>query len=135
MNITDDTKILINYSVDFAEQMLIENEEFFPFACTINSMGELVPISFFDGDEFPKSETLIDNLETILDNQLKQKEKRAYALTYDVKVKRHNEFEMHDAIAVKIKHIETEQSIVYFFAYKLNSQKSVEHLHSWLEVV
>lgn len=131
----EDAKKLINYSVDFANKMLTENQEFFPFAVTINFDGELVMTGYFDGDEHPPSQDLINKLQLILDRQLENKERRVYALTYDVRVKKDESSEKTDAIAIKIKRANTKEFTIYYYAYKLTPQKTVEHLYSWGELM
>ena len=129
----EDTQKLINYSVDFATIMLADSQEFFPFAVTVNLNGDLITTGYFDGDDHPLSQDLINKLQPLLDRLLDNKERRAYALTYDVRVQKDNSSEKTDAIAVKIKHTDTKDITVYYFAYKLTSQKTIEHLDSWAQ--
>ena len=134
-NNTLDTKKLIDYSVDFADKMLTDNQEFFPFAAAIDFTGNLIMTSDFEGDDFPLSQEVINKLQSILDRQLDCKERRAYALTYDVRVQKDNLSEIVDAIAIKIKHIDTQGITVYYFAYRLTSEKKVQHIDSWGEII
>ena len=127
----DDTQKLIDYSIDFASKMLTEKQEFFPFAATVDLKGDIIMTSYFDGDDHPQSQDLINKLQLLLDRLLDSRERRAYALTYDVKVKKDDTSEKTDAIAIKIKHTDTKDLRVYYFAYKLTTQKTVEHLDSW----
>jgi hypothetical protein len=133
-NITSDTQNLINYCVDFADKMLTENHEFYPFAVTVNFDGDLVMVSHFDGDDHPLSQDLINKLQLLLDYQLDNKEKRAYALTSDVVVKKDASTNKTDAIAIKIKHLDSNDIKVYYFAYILSSENKVEYLDSWGEI-
>ena len=130
----DDTQKLIDYSVAFATKMLADNQEFFPFAVTVNLKGDLITTGYFDGDDHPLSQDLINKLQLLLDRLLDNKERRAYALTYDVKVKKDNSSEKSDAIAVKIKHTDTKDSTIYYFSYKLTPRKTIEHLDSWAQL-
>lgn len=134
-NIKADTQKLIDYSVDFACMMLTDSHEFYPFAGTINLNGEIVMESHFDGDDHPLSQDIINSLEPLLDKQLEKNERRAYALTYDVRVQKDSSSGKTDAIAIKIKHKETKDITVYYFAYRLTEQKTVEHLDSWGVIV
>lgn len=69
-DIDDDKQKLIDYSVEFATKMLTENQEFYPFAVTINLHGDLVMASYFAGDEHPLSQDLINELQKTLVIQL-----------------------------------------------------------------
>ena len=134
-NIKVDTQKLIDYSVDFAIKMLTDKQEFYPFAGAINLNGDIIMESYFDGDDHPFSQNLINSLQSVLDRKLGNNERRAYALTYDVSVQKDNTTERTDAIAVQIKHTETLDITVYYFAYRFTTQKTIEHLYSWGEVV
>jgi len=133
MNISEDKISLINYSIDFAEKMLNENQEFYPFASTINLCGEHYATALWEGDDHPSSKTLLDNLEIMLEKQINLKEKRAYALVYDVKVQKENSGRIFDAIAIKLRHTEAKEITIYYYAYKMNTQNTIEHLESWAE--
>jgi len=132
---TEDTKKLIDYSVSFAEKLLTDYQEFYPFASTINLSGELVQVEYFDGDDHPLSQDLINKIQPILDQKIDSKEMRAYALTYDVRVKRDHLSDKTDAIAIKIKHRDLNDILVHYFAYRLTPQKTFEHLDSWTEII
>ncbi len=134
-NLRDDTQSLIDHSVGFAEKMLTENQEFYPFAVMVNLDGELEMVSHFDGDDNPLSQDLINKLQPLLDKQIENKESRAYSLTYDAKVQKEGSSEKLDAVAVRVRHIETQEVTVYYFAYRLTAQKEVEHIDSWGEVI
>lgn len=134
-NITDDKQKLIDYSVNFAISLLTDYQEFYPFAGTVNLEGEIVMESHFDGDDQPLSQDLINALLPILDRQLENNERRAYALTYDVRVQKDKASEKTDAIAIRIRHNESKDIVVYYFAYKLTPQNTVELLDSWGEIV
>lgn len=132
-NNIDNTQRLIDYSVEFAKRMLTENQEFFPFAVTLNIHGDLIPATFFDGDDQPLSEDLLNNLQFLVDNKLSKREVIAYALTYDVLVKKNDHSKKNDVITVKIKHTDIEESKLYYFTYRLLKQKGIEFIDSWSE--
>ena len=129
----NDIQKLIDYSVSFAKTALSESKEFYPFAAAINLEGELIPILFYDGVEFPDSKELSTKLESLLENQLADNSKKAYALTTNVAVKRTDCANSQDAISVKIRQTGSEGSHVYFFLYKLNTEKIIEIVDSWGE--
>ena len=134
MNSTDDTKKLTDYAIDFAENMLKNSPDFYIFSVTINMNGERRPVGYCDGEEQLSNHDLMKKLQAHHDQQLLNKEIRAYALTYLEKVKKDNTSEITDAIAVKIKHEETTDITICYFAYKLSLQKKIEHLGNWMEI-
>ena len=114
-NIKADKLSLINSTIKTVKELLLENDEYYPIANAIDRDGETKPIIYFDGNENPLSEHLIAKYHEILDIKIENSEIRAYAIAYDVRVKKNSESEKTDAIAVKIKHIETEDVIIYFY--------------------
>jgi hypothetical protein len=134
-NIKDDTQKLIDYSVDFAFKLLTDYQEFYPFAGSMSLNGIIAMESGFDGNDHPLSQDLMNALDSLLEGKIENHEIRAYALTYDVKVKRVDTIAKIDAIAVKIKHAETKDTRVYYFAYRMAEGNKVEHLDSWSEII
>jgi len=130
---TNDIQKLIDYSVSFAKTLLADFQEFYPFAAAVNNDGELIPITFYEGDEFPDSKDLSKKLELLLEKQLEENKKRTIAVTTDVLVKRSDAETSHDAISIKIRQSGTEEYKVYFFEYNLSKEKEVEITKSWRE--
>jgi hypothetical protein len=113
---------------------LLENAEYYPIATVIDLSGETKPIMYFDGNENPLSEDLITKYNEILETKIKNSEIRAFAIAYEVRVTRNNESEKIDAIAIKIKHIETEEVIIYFYPYTLTQERKLIMGDSWGEI-
>ena len=133
-HIQTDKLNLINYSIKVVKTLLLEYQEYFPCATIIDLSGEIVPVNYFEGDERPLSADLIAKYHEILDNQIAKKEIRAYCIAYDVTAKRNAESEKTDAIAIKIKHAETEEIVIYFYAYKLTEENRLVMGDSWGEI-
>ncbi len=57
MEIKKDIQNIINYSHQFAEIMLNDGKEYYPFGAKINTNGELIPVGYKDSEtDFPKSQ-------------------------------------------------------------------------------
>ena len=133
-NIQVDKLSLINSSIKMVKELLLENDEYYPIATAIDLNGETKPIMYFDGNENPLSEDLIAKYHEILETKIENSEIRAYAIAYDVSVTRNSESEKTDAIAIKIKHIETEEVIIYFYPYTLTQERKLAMGDSWGEL-
>ena len=130
---TNDIQKLIDYSVSLAKTFLADFQEFYPFAAAINYDGELIPITFYEGNEFPDSKDLSKKLELLLEKQLEENKKRTIAVTTDVLVKRPDAKTSHDAISIRIRQSGTKEYKVYFFEYNLSKENEVEITKSWSE--
>ncbi|MFK7756869.1 MAG: hypothetical protein AB8B53_08050 [Flavobacteriales bacterium] len=116
--IKDDIQNIINYSHDFAEIMLNDGGEYYPFGATISPTGELTPVGYNDEEtDNPQSQKVIDQLRSTFDDQLKSGEIRAYAITFDVKVSINEDGDKSDAILIDITHRNDDQIPQYYFPY------------------
>jgi len=91
----------LNDLLPFAEKLLSEHGEFFPFAGAMKSDGEIVWLSARDGREQPPSQDIID----LLVDQLRAGALKgiydASALVYDVRLPNRTP---HDAVLVSLDH-------------------------------
>ena len=124
---------LIQYCVGFADEALSKYGEFYPFAAYVGPVGELVPIGIHSGNEFPDSNDLIGEFETLFEQRRTQGEIVAYAIAIDVRISNSQFPESTDAITIKTYHMQRQQQISYYFPYQRND-KSVQILEGWGEV-
>jgi hypothetical protein len=134
-NIDKDELELINFSLRAIEDLVIKFGEYFPIATAISIDGETIPIHYFDGDEHPLSEDLIKQFVEILDKRINDSEIRSYAIAYDVIAQKNSESKKTDAIAIKIIHNESVESMTYFFAYELTREGKFEIGESWAKLL
>ena len=120
-----DLQSLIDYSLSFAEKLLVEHKEFYPFAVFLNLEKELVPLGVFDGDDRPTSKTVLDSLEDLLHQRRKKEALTAYAITYDAKVKNDDYPEGIDTIVIKIYHKTRAYHSCFYYPYTLNASKVI----------
>ena len=128
-----DFQSLIDYCHAMAEKFLVESQEFYPFGAYIKTNGELVLAGFHDGDEFPLSQTVIDNLKCEFDKSLFSTNIiRAYSITYDTKVTNSNFPNSIDSIAMKL--VSRDNNLVYYFPYKITDNQ-ITFYESWVEIL
>jgi hypothetical protein len=115
-----------------AEELLLrQNGEFYPFGAEIDDSGELKNIGHYDGDEFPLSQTKIDELRKYFQKETENKNIRAYAITFDCLVKRSEDSEKIDAIAIDCYLRESGQRTIYYFPYKRATNGNLEFEEPW----
>ena len=131
--VKSDIERMIGYSVEFAENLLLDSGEYYPFGSKISSSGEFIPVSFFDEEEFTESQKIINELTYTFEEALSKKEVRAYCITYDVRVKNEKYSSAIDAILVSIKHEDVEGKLTYYYPYELGNKKKLEFLEPWGE--
>ena len=118
MEIEKDIQDIIDYSHKFAEKMLIEHKEYYPFGVAINKKGELIPVGYKDNEtDMPKSQKIIEELRIHFQSELEKQEIRAYGITYDVLVNLDDLKEKSDAILIDITHRDSTNLPKYYFTY------------------
>lgn len=90
-------------------------------------------MSFFDEEEYPESQKIINGLTSVFEEALSKREVRAYCIAYDVRVKNEKNNSATDAILVSIKHEDVEGMLSYYYPYELGNRKKLEFLEPWGE--
>lgn len=112
-----DLNELLNALLPFAQQMLAEHGEFYPFGSTMTVEGEIVAQGASIGEEHPKSQPLIELLTEAYRQQALNGEIRAAGICYDVRTIPPGQTEKTDAVCLALEH-QTGQSVSVFVPYK-----------------
>ena len=132
--IRNDFDKLLDYSVSTAEHFLKHQKgEFYPFGVYIDKNCEIVPLAIYEGDEFPLSDTLIEQFNRIFEKQLREGEIMAYCITYDTKVTNDSFPEKIDAVTTRMRHCDSKDVFVYYFPYKIKGEE-IEFFESFGEI-
>jgi hypothetical protein len=113
-----DTEALMNAVLPFAERMLTQHGEFFPFGAAMKPNGEIVNVAGYDGRERPASNDLIELLNDGFCKDAKNGRYKATAVVYDVRVTLPNTTTKSDAIAVSLDHRDS-YSVLVLLPYSL----------------
>ncbi len=105
--------------VPFAEKMLREHGEFYPYGGVMMPDGSLQCIAASDGAERPKSKDLIDLLVAGFREDGRRGKYKATGIVYDVLTLPPGASEKTDAIAVRLDH-EAGYSVVVMIPYRLH---------------
>lgn len=108
---------LLNMLIPFAQQMLAQDGEFFPFGSAMNAEGKIEAHAAFDGSEQPPSEQLIDLMTQGFREQAAAGKIRAAAICYDVRAIPPGQSEKTDAICVSAEH-QNGEAVDVFMPYK-----------------
>ena len=126
MDKKQDVQKIIDYLHDFAEVMLNEGKEFYPFGAAIDNEGELIPVGYEDDEtDKPKSLNVIEVLTKHFQNDFQDNKIRAYGLTYDVQIKYKDQVITSDAVLIDIVLREAIDIPIYYFTYSFNDQNKV----------
>ncbi len=115
---------LMNDILPFAQKMLSEHGQFFPYGGAITSKGEIIHVGASDGDEHPPSQKLIDVLIESFQAKAKSGEYRATAIVFDVRVKPPLSEQKTDAVQINLDHADG-LSVECFLPYQLKRKGEV----------
>ncbi len=120
---TTDLEQLLNAMLPFAQQMLEEHGEFYPFGGQVGADGELALVAPSQAPDEPTSQDLIDTLVESLHERAHQGEIRASGICFDVRVDLPNQPERSDAICVQLEQ-EDGDPIAVFLPYSRGGNSS-----------
>jgi hypothetical protein len=109
---------LLNEAMPFAEKMLREHGEFYPYGYEMNATGDIKLVAGYTGTDHPKSQTIIDLLVEGFKQDAAANKVKATALVYDMLVVPPGTSAKTDAIAVALDHRDN-YSVTVIFPYTL----------------
>jgi hypothetical protein len=115
---------LMSSVLPFAQQMLSQHGEFFPFGGAMRVDGQIISVAGYDGTEHPPSTEIIRLIKAGLVDGARNKEYKATSLVYDVRVRLPANGEISDAIAVSLNHREN-YSVIVIFPYHITDGKLI----------
>jgi hypothetical protein len=97
-----DLDALLNDLLPFAQRMLAEQGEFYPFGCSITPDGRHISIGAKGSSDHPKSQELIDIMTSEFRRQASERKIRAAGICFDVRVVPPGHVDKTDAIQLAL---------------------------------
>ena len=104
---------VLNFLLPFAERMLTEHGEFYPYAATMSVDGEVTAVPAEGGDEDPDVSDLLVELHAHLREQAAEGSIRASGIAADVTLTDPDSGETTDAVQVELDHADGHAVDVY----------------------
>jgi hypothetical protein len=117
---------LLDALLRFAQQMLDNHGEFYPFAAAVRSPGEIEMVASASEEEHPDSSVLIESLYEGLARQAAAGEIRAAGVCADVRVIPPDSTDNTDAISVAIEHASGDP-VEVFLPYAKKKLRGVQY--------
>lgn len=105
-----------------AEKYLIEAGEFYPYGVIINQKNELIPISYYDGQEFPEPEVILNGLKEYIINELEKNNIKMGGIGVNVTIKDKHE-NPKDALMTIIFKKNPIQPEIQYYGYEIKGKK------------
>jgi hypothetical protein len=110
---TDEIQQLLSFLLPFAERMLAEQGEFYPYAASMSADGELSAVAVHEDEEHPDTGDLLVSLHEQLRAQAAEGEIRASAIAADVTLTDPDSGETTDAVQVELDHADADPVDIY----------------------
>jgi hypothetical protein len=99
-----DCEKLMNATLPFAEQMLKEHGEFYPYGSALDPAGKVLAVAVSGPNEMPRSAEVIDDLNKSMMEGALTGEYMATAIVYDARVTLPADERQSDAIVIRLDH-------------------------------
>jgi hypothetical protein len=116
---------LLGAALPFAEQMLTNHGEFYPYGATMDAKGKITSVGRYTGDEHPKSTEVIDLLKGAYRRAGETEKIMACALVYDIRTIPPGQSQKTDAVEIDLDHRDG-MSVIMIYPYKIGADKKVQ---------
>lgn len=114
----EEVEKLLEHSVEYATELLVETGESYPFGAFIDTIGNVHPLEMeIDPKKVPNIGQVVDNLTTYCEGEMKASKMLGYGLAYEVNIQLDPDAEAIDAIAIDIKHVEDEEVPLFYLPF------------------
>jgi len=110
---TEEIQELLNYLLPFAERMLEEHGEFYPYAAAMAADGEVSAVAAGTEDEHPDVGDVLVELHALLREQAAEGSIRASGIAADVTLTDPDSGDTTDAVQVELDHAQGDALDVY----------------------
>jgi len=119
---------LMDHSIDYAQDLLDETLEFYPFGAWIDTKGGVHPLEFeFDKKQMPTVETVLSQLKEYCDSEMEANKMNAYALTYESELILEEGQAAVKCISLDILHKELKDIPKFYVPYSINEDNIVTY--------
>jgi hypothetical protein len=122
----DEAEAVMNAGMPFAQKMLTEHGEFYPFGFAMNTDGTVVAVAGTSPNEHPPSQQVIDNLAAAFRAGASKGQYKVTAVFFDVRVQQPGNSDKTDAVQVGVEHVSGYCADV-FFPYSRNANGGVTY--------
>jgi hypothetical protein len=120
----DECEELLNQLFPFADQMLNKYGEFFPYGSVMNNDKTIMAVAFYNGNEKPRSQDVINDLIKTYSEDAKKMKIRASGIAWDARIKIPDTDKVSDAVIVSLEHND-KYSVQVVFPYEIKNGKVI----------
>lgn len=113
---------IIDHSFEYAQELLIDTKEFYPFGAYIDTIGNVHPLEFeFNPKKMPQVGEVLDSLTKYCETEMAEKRMHAYGLTFEAQIKLTENEAAKNCIGLLIKHNIEENIPAFYQSYDFDN--------------
>jgi len=117
---------MIDHSFEYAQEILIDTKEIYPFGAFIDTIGNVHPLEFdYNPKQMPTVGKVMESLKTYCDGEIAASRVKGYALAFEAELTLEENKPAKTCIGIKLTHIE-ESNIPDFYMPFTNNESTVE---------
>ena len=118
---------LIDHSFEYAQELLVDTKEFYPFGAYIDTIGNVHPLEFeFNPKKMPQVGEVLESLTKYCETEMAENRMHAYGLSFEANLKLEENGPTQTCIGLKVKH-ETEKDLPDFYqVYSFDKNQNPE---------
>ena len=117
---------LIDHSIDYAQDLLDETLEFYPFGAWIDTKGGVHPLEFeFDKKQMPTVEKVLYELKKYCDSEMEVNKMKAFCLTYESELILEQDEPSVKCISLDIVHKDEKDVPNFYVPYTINDNQDI----------
>jgi len=116
---------LIDHSFEYAQELLVDTKEFYPFGAFIDTIGNVHPLEFeFNPKKMPQVGEVLESLKEYCETEISEDRMNAYGLTFEANLKLTEDGPQQTSIGLKVRH-KTEKDLPDFYqVYKFDNDNN-----------
>jgi len=119
---------LMDHSIDYAQDLLDETLEFYPFGAWIDTKGGVHPLEFeFDKKQMPTVEKVLSELKIYCESEMAANKMNAYALTFESELVLAEDEPAVKCISLDIVHQDEKNIPKFYVPYSIDESQQVEY--------
>ena len=103
----EEVQKMIDHTFEYAQELLIDTKEFYPFGAYIDTIGNVHPLEFdFNPKKMPTVGIVLDSLTKYCETEMAADKMRAYALAFEADIKLSEDQDSKACIGVNLFHVD-----------------------------
>ena len=122
----EEVQKMIDHAFEYAQDLLNDTKEFYPFGAFIDTIGNVHPLEFdYNPKKMPTVGIVLDSLTKYCEGEMAENKMKGYSLTFEAEIKLDEDAPAKTCIATSIKHAEDTETPDFYMPYSIGEEGDV----------